>query len=75
MNVEYFTQVKIRSGPAHNRAWARAVDVATHLLQHVRWSGHRTLVIDHVDAAHTKIAGVDGSLDALVEGVDYWIEM
>lgn len=74
MNVDYFNQVKIYSGPSHNGAWARAVDVATQLLKHGRWSGQGTLIIRDAYDAHHKMAGVCGSLDALVEGVDYWIE-
>jgi hypothetical protein len=74
MNVDYFNQVKIRIGPLHNGAWARAVDVATQLLKQGRWSGQGILSINDAYDAHHKMAGVCGSLDALVEGADYWIE-
>jgi hypothetical protein len=74
MNVDYFNQVKIYSGPSHNGAWARAVDVAIQLLNHGRWSGQGILIINDAYDAHHKMAGVTGSLGALVEGVDYWIE-
>jgi hypothetical protein len=74
MNVDYFNQVKIQNGPSHNGAWARAVDVAAELLKHGRWSGRGTLIIHDAYEVHYKMAGVGGSLDTLVEGVDYRIE-
>jgi hypothetical protein len=74
MTIDYFNQVKIGSGPTHHGAWARAVDVATQLLNHGRWSGQGVLIIHDAYNAHHKMAGVCGSLDALVEGVDYRIE-
>jgi hypothetical protein len=74
MNPNYHDQVKIKEGPTHNGAWARAVDVAVNLFKSGRWDGQGTLFVRDAYEVHYKMAGVAGSLDALVEGEDYWIE-
>lgn len=70
---DYNKYVKIGSGPTHNGAWHRAIEVAKNLFKAGRWDGQSTIIIEDPYEAHYTASVSWKGLHLLEEGKDYRI--